>query len=84
MAPEARIIKCLLCECGTLESDLEVHIKYNHLIYKEAILKVIIIFIIFQWQYNYVTFLCSFYINYIILQSTRKLFLTCWTFAKML
>ena len=53
MAPEARIIKCLLCECGTLEADLEVHIKYNHLIYKEAILKVIIIFRIFQWQYNY-------------------------------
>lgn len=53
MAPEARIIKCLLCECGTLETDLEVHIKYNHLIYKEAVLKVIIIFRIFQFQWQY-------------------------------
>ena len=37
------IIRCLLCQCGTLESSLELHIKYNHLIYQEALLKVTIL-----------------------------------------
>lgn len=40
MAPESQLIRCLLCELVTVEATLEIHIKYNHLIYKESILKV--------------------------------------------
>ena len=34
------LIQCLLCECSTLEESLRAHIQYNHMIYKDQILKV--------------------------------------------
>ena len=34
------LIQCLLCECSTLEESLKAHIQYNHMIYKDQILKV--------------------------------------------
>ena len=34
------LIQCLLCECSTLEESLSAHIQYNHMIYKDQILKV--------------------------------------------
>merc|ERR1711874_125181 len=35
------LIQCLLCESNTMEQTLKLHIQYNHMIYKEAVLQVL-------------------------------------------
>ena len=36
-----QFIRCLLCECNTIEQALAAHIQFNHMIYKEAVQQVI-------------------------------------------
>eukprot|EP00091_Calanus_sinicus_P013446 TRINITY_DN29887_c0_g1_i1.p1 TRINITY_DN29887_c0_g1~~TRINITY_DN29887_c0_g1_i1.p1 ORF type:complete len:103 (-),score=48.47 TRINITY_DN29887_c0_g1_i1:145-453(-) len=38
---EPQFIRCLLCECNTIEKALAAHIQFNHMIYKEAVQQVI-------------------------------------------
>ena len=71
MSPDTGIIRCLLCGLGTLESSLELHLKYNHLIYQEPLLKVSIV-----WKSLFKILIrsyCSFFTSSTILLSARKL-----------
>ena len=60
MSPEPAIIRCLLCGLGTLESSLELHLQYNHLIYQELLHKVWTN----SWSHNWRK--CQFIINHVV------------------